>query len=326
MLAFAGAGRIIDMIDKISVTNFKSHAHTEIELGRLTVLVGPNGSGKSSFLLAIETLNHIARQIADGGDWDSIERFTRSGTKSVRLTAGGKHPRWKVEVSLNDSPKFEFGNRIWKPGQKPIMTFDDDDNNQIPIRIDQKVVQTFGQVVYFKAVAQSISSPSHTLDIPPHVAQDGGGLASTIAYLMTYLPEQYRLIEEDLKTIVPLIERVRVQPARITVKEKRTISSDGNLLVYDEDRQVIGHELIFDTKSGGGLPASMMSEGTLVALAILSIFHTSSNANLIMFDDIEQALHPLAQRCLVQTLKQLAEKQNKQILFTTHSPYIERVA
>jgi predicted ATPase len=201
------------------------------------------------------------------------------------------------------------------------MTFDDDDN-RIPIQIDQKVVQTFGQVVYLKAIAQSISSPSHTLDIPPRVAQDGGGLASTIAYLMTYLPEQYRLIEEDLKTIAPLIERVRVQPARITVKEKRTISSDGNLLVYDEDRRVIGHELIFDTKSGSGLPASMMSEGTLVALAILSIFHTSSNASLIMFDDIEQALHPLAQRCLVQILKRLAGKQNNQILFTTHSPYI----
>lgn len=35
------------MIEKISVKNFKNHAHTEIELGRVTALVGPNGCGKS---------------------------------------------------------------------------------------------------------------------------------------------------------------------------------------------------------------------------------------------------------------------------------------
>ena len=44
------------MITKIELTNFKSHAHTVIEPGRVTALVGPNGAGKSSVLQGIHLL------------------------------------------------------------------------------------------------------------------------------------------------------------------------------------------------------------------------------------------------------------------------------
>lgn len=311
------------MIEKVSVTNFKSHAQTEIELGRVTAIVGPNGCGKSSLLLAVQILNQTAKQFV-AGSWNTEElhKQMRQGNQALSLLAGGENPQWIVEAALNGGShcSFEFENKKWTPEQsRPIRKFSF--GGPSPLPIDQAAVQAFGGVAYFKAISQSVALPSHTLDIPPQINQDGSGLASVIAYLMTYLPEKHKLIEENLKAIVPLVKRVRVHPAKITVKEKRTISANGNSIAYDEDRQVVGHELFFDTTSGDGLPASTMSDGTLITLAILSVLHTS-DANLIMFDDIEQGLHPLAQRQLIKTLKVFAEKHNKPILLTSHSGYI----
>ena len=42
------------MIDRIRLVNFKNHADTQIELGRLTALIGPNSSGKTTLELLKE--------------------------------------------------------------------------------------------------------------------------------------------------------------------------------------------------------------------------------------------------------------------------------
>lgn len=311
------------MIEKISVTNFKSHAQTEIELGRVTALVGPNGCGKSSLLLSINVLDLIIKQVIKVGNWgtDRFLQFIRSGESALDVLACGNQPHWQIEISVRKEIE------IFREGLEIFCELGDTRRKLkgfslgVSDALSQQAIKEFGQPFYFKATSRNIALPSHTLNIPPQITDDGSGLASVIAYLMTYLPEKHKLIEEDLKAIVPLINRVRVHPVKITVKEKRSISANGNSIAYDEDREVVAQELLFDTTNGDGLPASMMSDGTLITLAVLSVLHTS-DANLIMFDDIEQGLHPLAQRQLIKNLKEFAEKQNKQILLTSHSGYI----
>jgi len=290
------------MIEKIMLDNFKSHAHTEIELGRVTALVGPNGCGKTSVLQAVYALNQLVSQIVVAGswNWNSILQFVRKGQDkdSIGISVIGKNRSWGV---------LSFGSNI----------------SDLESRHDihAELLKAFGKVVYFKANAQSIASPSYKLDIPPVIGPDGDGLAAVISYLKTSQEETHAQIEQDLKTIVPLVKRVRVRPVPKTIKEKRTLAANGNTLTYDEDRQVIAHELIFDTGSGAGLPANLMSEGTLITLALLTLLHTSG-ASLFLLDDIEQGLHPLAQIKLMQMLNSFAEQHNKQILLTTHSPYV----
>lgn len=291
------------MIEKIAVTNFKSHAHTEIELGRVTALVGPNGCGKTSLLQAIYILNQFVRQIVNAGrrNWNVIHQFTRKGQSkdSIRISVIGQARSWGITI---------LGSSIF-------------DLQLRNTEITPELLESFGQVSYFKASAQSISEPSYTLNIPPTIGIDGSGAASVISYLKNFQEETHKQIEGDLQRIVPMVKRIRVHPVPKVIKEKRTISANGNIIAYDEDRQVVAQELIFDTQSGDGLPASLASEGTLVTLALLTLLHTS-DASIFLLDDVEQSLHPLAQRELMQALKKFAAEHNRQIILTSHSPYI----
>jgi energy-coupling factor transporter ATP-binding protein EcfA2 len=290
------------MIEKIAVTNFKCHAHTEIELGRVTALVGPNGSGKTSLLQAIYILNQLVRRIVKVGSWDlsAIHQFTRKGQSndSVVISVIGQGRSWGIKILGSNILDFQGRHEI-----------------------TPELLESFGQVSYFKAIAQSVSEPSYTLNIPPTIEIDGSGAASVISYLKNFQEETHKQIESDLQQIVPMVKRIRVHPVSKVIKEKRTISANGNIIAYDEDRQVIAQELIFDMQSGDGLPASLASEGTLVTLALLTLLHTS-DASLFLLDDVEQGLHPLAQRELMQALKRFAAQHNRQIILTSHSPYI----
>ncbi len=306
------------MIEKISVTNFKSHAQTEIKIGRVTALVGPNGCGKTSVLLAIQTLNNLAKPIILGESFnlEIIKNFTRKSSQEVKVSVESGHPQWRVSIEekLNGGawdPFFEFEGERWNTSYDSAVK-----NN--PGRL---ALREFGEVAYFKAIGQRISQPSYSSDIRLKVGVDGTNTASVISDLKTSQEEIFEKIEDDLIKIVPLVKRIRVHRVPKVIKEKRTFAANGNSFVYDEDRQVDAQELIFDTISGDRLPASMVSEGTLLTLALLTILHTS-DASLFLLDDIEQGLHPLAQMKLMQILKDFAEKFDRQIIVTSHSPYV----
>ncbi len=252
-------------------------------------------------LQAILTLNRLVRQIVAGSwNWNTIHQFTRKGQSNDSIVISVIGPAYSWSIKLLGSIVID---------------------RQAEQKITPELLKSFGQVSYFKAIAQSIALPSYTLDIPPTIGDDGSNAASVISYLKTFQEETHKLIEDNLKEIVPAVKRIRSHPVPKVIKEKRTISANGNTLAYDEDRQVVAQELILDTQSGSGLPASLVSDGTLVTLALLTLLHTT-DASLFLLDDVEQSLHPLAQRQLIKTLKEFAEKRNKQILLTSHSGYI----
>jgi predicted ATPase len=72
-----------------------------------------------------------------------------------------------------------------------------------------------------------------------------------------------------------------------------------------------------------GVPASLMSEGTMLALGLLTILLSSSHPQLILMDDIDRALHPKAQKDLISIIRAvLEENPDIQMIATSHSPYL----
>jgi len=175
---------------------------------------------------------------------------------------------------------------------------------------------------YFKTSARSLQAPAFADQEAPTINDDGSNLAWALAYLMTAEPERFSNVLEALRKVVPVVRRIRSRPVKLTRLVKQTITVNKQERTFDEQREVMGQELIFDMKSGEGLPATLVSEGTLVVLSILTLIY-GSDADLIMLDDVELGLHPKAQRDLIRQLRQIQNAHPKlQILVSTHSPYV----
>jgi predicted ATPase len=321
------------MITKIELTNFKSHAHTVLEPGRVTALVGPNGCGKTSLLRAVQYLSDLLRSTIDppGTPLEFLRQrgdptnLIRSGLHSLALAACGANDReqfkWEVEVAL-DKQALEQPVISWK-SNGGSHTAKLKNEHLYEGEHPKEIASKFDEPFYYKGISKYLWKPSYSEILPPRISTDGEGLASTIANLMTSAPEIFQELEKELIAIVPIVKRVRTRRAKVTLHERKIFTVNDTRVPYDEARDVTGDELIFDTISTAQIPAREMSEGTLLTLGLLSLLYCSpTTAQLFLLDDIEAGLHPLAQRQLMQTLKEFAEKQNRQIILTSHSPYI----
>ncbi|MBI1761005.1 MAG: ATP-binding protein [Acidobacteria bacterium] len=328
------------MIEKITLDNFKSHAHTEIELGRVTALVGPNGCGKTSVLQAIYLLSQLVDK-----PWSELRSgqvnpisFTRSSAGHSHISLQGKYKfassylNWYVAVGFNpndvivhsagNSPEywdlisFKPEDRVFADGttvqpDKPLATI-----------LDSVQAIALKNIAYFKADYRQLAQPSYSEELQPQIAIDGSNLASVITFIIGAAYERHNEVLQQLQEIVPEVKGIRVRPAKVKKERERSLSIDGKQFSYNEGIELTGNELIFDTTASKAIPASSMGDGTLLALGILTLFQYKVDQSIILIDDIEHGLHPIAQRRLIQMLAKLAEKQNKQILFTTHSPYV----
>ena len=348
------------MITKIELTNFKSHAHTVIEPGRVTALVGPNGAGKSSVLQALGMLIDLAGS-SSALKVDPTKKIIKEGADSFGLKVTGieKQHLWSMKLLSSNKEKsyldrfpnfklpawgvflggqFENESGCVAPFEGyplgvPIPEHDDDyfedpsanitiEDYPLGTPIPQAVFKAVGKYAYLKATATNLASASYSEEIPPKISADGHGLASLFAYLLGNSRKIIEQIEASLKLIVPTIKQVGFTSAKITRNETKLITFNETTTAISDPRQVTGEELIFDTTSADGVPASEMSDGTLLALGLLTLLWSPSSPQLIMLDDIETGLHPLAQRQLMEVLKDFAEKHDRQIILTSHSPYI----
>ena len=118
------------------------------------------------------------------------------------------------------------------------------------------------------------------------------------------------------------MKRILTRRSEITITEKRMITVNRKEVPFDEERTVVGDELIFETVSGR-LPMQAMSEGTMMALAILTRVFAQDGPTVLLLDDIEQGLHAKAQHDLIAQLRTLQkQRENLQIILSTHSPFI----
>ncbi|HEX4947322.1 MAG TPA: AAA family ATPase [Blastocatellia bacterium] len=330
------------MITKIELMNFKSHAHTVIEPGpgRVTAIVGPNGCGKTSLLQAVHCLTRTKNE-----PWDQVFKgrlaFENLGAKKSCPTKIALHSRGALRWQISVESDTDLTDGEWKPSVTLLSwnvredIIDNVENlslpkgrsitNSVPAA---KAILSLPHSFYFKASSEKLAEPSYSDPIPPILEADGKGLAAVIAHLVLSFPEQVSTIEDSLRRIVPTIKKIGARLAKVKVKEKKLFSTGTTQMAYDEEREVTGQELFFNTTSADSLPAFAMSDGTLLVLGLLTLLYSPNTSDpfaapkLILLDDIEAGLHPLAQRQLMQMLKDFAEKHNRQIILTSHSPYI----
>jgi predicted ATPase len=176
--------------------------------------------------------------------------------------------------------------------------------------------------VHLKLVATNLAKPAYSDEITPRVEFDGSGLAPTLDYLRNEAPDKFQSLQEMLQRIVPGVREVGVR-AKVPVNRQRLIEVDGKSISYEESQEMAGQEVVLDMNTGKRIPAHAISEGTMLTLGLLTVLMNPNQPNLVLLDDVEQGLHPKAQRELITVFKGIIKANpNLQIIFSTHSPYI----
>ncbi len=166
-------------------------------------------------------------------------------------------------------------------------------------------------------------SPSYDDQPVPSVTADGAGLSSVLAYLAANRSQVLGGIVQALRSVVPIVHGLRFPRAAVDRPETEVITVDGKTFTRQTERRYWGNALELDIGGPTGIPASMISEGTLLVLGILTALMGPEPAQLVLLDDIDRGLHPKAQRDLVAVLRRLMEHRPElQIVATSHSPYL----
>lgn len=316
------------MLGKVELHNFKSHRSTELifDSSRLHALVGQNSSGKTSVLQALDYLSQLFySSFTDIFENERSPDFITTMYKDyVSVTASGfwgynNLKNWEAFYSFQHLDPPWFPNASWKVDndEEFIAEWDSSLSNA-----PEPILQSL-RSVHLKLVANNLAKAAYSEAITPKVEFNGSGLAPTLDYLRNEDTKTFRAIQEMLKRIVPSVQKIGVRRAKVNVNRQRLIEVDGKSISYEESREMVGQEVVLDMNTGSRIPAHAISEGTMLALGLLTVLMNPNQPNLVLLDDVEQGLHPKAQRELITVFKEIIQTNpNLQIIFTTHSPYI----
>jgi len=337
------------MIEHASFSNFKSLRKVSVALGRFMVIVGPNGSGKTSILDGLLYLTQTTQKKLDSiltGVYDPSNLQSRGATAPMSLDLAGHFEGTEARVhigtkTVGDKPQLVV-ERHW--GKNRCVA--DSTGTTMPITAPPKaskiqsppprpgpygaenaamksLAKAVGFVRKLRLDMEQLAAPSYSDEETPSMQINGAGLASVLADLAGRSPETFQSIQEAACAVVPTLERIRTQRARVIKRETQEIRIDDKPILHDVERSMWGQQIVLDFKGAPNIPAPLSSEGTLLAIGLLTALWIAPRPRLLLLDDIDKALHPTAQGELVAQLRRvLTMDPHLQIVATSHSPYL----
>ena len=311
-------------LDYITVKGFKSIASIEkLALGSINVVIGPNGSGKSNFIGVFAFLHAIR----EGRLEDYV---TKAGGADKVLHFGAKTtPKMFIEIS------FEEGVNQYQVNLEPtendqlhptneVVRFWDKKNHSRPYsdglstrgleagisdtnckRIAGYVRKHLAQWRLYHVHDTSSSSPmKKTADVNDNhfLRPDGSNLAAFLYYLRLKHETSYSLIRRSVQRVAPFFDDFNLEPQKL--------NPDKILMEWRHKDS----EQYFN--------ASSLSDGTLrfIALATLFLQPEQYRPSVILVDEPELGLHPMAITLLASLVRAASEK--TQVIISTQSPLL----
>lgn len=309
------------MINHIHIDGFKSIKKASLSLDSINVLIGSNGVGKSNFISFFKMVNNIYEE--------RLENYSiRKGAETL-LHFGAKNTsdiRGRLEFDNTNAYGFTL-----QPTESNSLILADEtgyfnsekgsqfsyQNTWFPKNIsrnskESKLKITKGKIPdYINSYLSSFkiyhfhdtsdSSPLRTpADLYDNIAlrEDGSNLAAFLYLLQEKHEKHFRRIEYIVKSVAPYFERFQLQPDRLN--EQRI-----NL----EWTEINHPDVLFN--------ASHFSDGTLRFIALATLLMQPHLPEVILIDEPELGLHPVAINTLAGLIKKASAK--SQIIISTQS-------
>ena len=305
------------MISEVSIKNFKSLRDVRVKLERFTVFVGANGSGKTSVLEAIR--NAVRAATGDPqkvfaherhGDWI----YTRGGVGDLSIRCETSGGAFAVEATppAGFPPAAQLlGKGRWDYRVTPA-------GSALATALESVV-----GLVSLRLNATALAQPSYSGVDPLRMDSTGAGLASVLASMALTDPGGFEHLVEVARGLIPRLRRVRFRKAAVRKTERELVQFGSRAVEDRRARTFNGEMLVLDFEHAEDIPARVASEGTMMVLGLLTVLLGPARPRVVLIDDLEHGLHPLAQEQLVGVIK-AAQGQfpDLQLIATAHSPYL----
>ncbi len=324
------------MLNKILIHGFKSIERQIIELGSLNVLIGANGSGKSNLLDALSFFKASAQ-----GNTDALvqrlggaNRLLHHGKKNTKACFFGceseeySYEQTLIPVAGDRLEAAKVGLAIlsssteWSEGGAGIESLEEQLKYEEKQQLDTSVAQ--GEISAVEAEEQLQAFPSAKLHIEGWRRYHLHDTSATAAMKSTCNIDDNRYLREDASNLAAYLYWLKLQHS---TEYRRVVSMIQLAAPYFEDflleplrrnEQMIRLEWK-QKNSDAYFDADSLSDGTLRFVCLTTLLNQPPSAmpSLIVIDEPELGLHPLAIRLLAEMLD--AASEHTQILVATQS-------
>ncbi len=157
----------------------------------------------------------------------------------------------------------------------------------------------------------------------PVMSVTGLGFASYLAQIALNDPDRFEEIGSELRRLIPHFLRVRFTRVPVLITETEILRIGDERIPRTLEKSYPGNFMLFDFVNAKDVSAHLVSEGTLILLGLLTQILAPDRPRVLLLDDIDRGLHPLAQRQLIEALRRFMERfPDLQIIATSHSPYL----
>ena len=303
----------VDM-NRIEIEGYKSLKKINTPLNPINILIGSNGSGKSNFLSFFEMLNHIyERKLSpyvalNGG----TARFLHKGSKvtdSIKAKVTFNQNTYGFELKEGEN-QFVFMHEWLGYTSKASWINDRTDISSYKNEAEIKSYSGLTRGGYIKDYLRTISkyhfhdtgkqSPfTHESNIQNdifYLYKSGDNLAAFLYGIQQKEPMTYKRIVRVIQSVAPYFSDFYFNP-----------NENGNL-------RLLWHDKFSETVYG----PTDLSDGTIRFIALTTLFLQPNPAKLIVIDEPELGLHPVAISKLAGLMKSVKER-GTQIIAATQS-------
>ena len=305
-----------NMIETITVKNFKSITDMTLSLGNVNVFIGANGSGKSNILEAIAMV--AAERSAQIEVNSMIQKGIRIAKPDLMISSFYGQPSnstINVNISGTEGERIKYAvtnlapEDIYSTWNAPWSTGARRGNIKEAVEKTDKLREYLSKyLIYSLSINALRGLTSDSLQYP--LGLNGEGLD----VLLNNIPkEEIMQIKESAKDYISWIEDIFFDNEEIYKMQGYKLGrSKSNLYFRDK----------FMQKKNNLFSAENANEGALELLFYLTLFISRKTPDFFAIDNIENGLNPRLCRFLMKKICELAVKNGKQVLITTHNPAI----
>lgn len=305
-----------NMIETITVKNFKSITDMTLSLGNVNVFIGANGSGKSNILEAIAMV--AAERSAQIEVNSMIQKGIRIAKPDLMISSFYGQPSnstINVNISGTEGERIKYAvtnlapEDIYSTWNAPWSTGARRGNIKEAVEKTDKLREYLSKyLIYSLSINALRGLTSESLQYP--LGLNGEGLD---VLLNNISKEEIIQIKESAKDYISWIEDIFFDSEEIYKMQGYKLGrSKSNLYFRDK----------FMQKKNNLFSAENANEGALELLFYLTLFISRKTPDFFAIDNIENGLNPRLCRFLMKKICELAVKNGKQVLITTHNPAI----